>query len=85
MTVEPVVVIAETDSKNACAKSSFSEDSQSGSAPTTEKTAHSTLTSRKPNFFENGGGPERVARKVPAERPPIMNAVTAKTCQSGWP
>ena len=33
MTVEPVVLLAETESKKACAQVRFSEDSQSGMAP----------------------------------------------------
>ncbi|MNL50641.1 hypothetical protein D3C87_1736730 [compost metagenome] len=85
MTVDPVVVMAETDSNRACAKSSFSEDSHSGIAPTTENTAQRRLTSRNPNFFENGGGPIRVAMNVAADRPPTKKAETAKICQSGWP
>ena len=85
ITVAPVVVMAETDSNSAWAKSSFIDDSQSGIAPTTENTAHSILTRTKPNFLEKGGGPMRVAMKVASERPPTMNAEAAKICQSEWP
>ncbi len=40
MTVLPVVVMPETDSKIACAKVRFSDDSHSGRAPITEKLSH---------------------------------------------
>ncbi|MCY1303826.1 hypothetical protein D9M70_535520 [compost metagenome] len=85
MTVPPVVVIADTDSNSAWAKSRLSDDSQSGIAPTTENTAHSRLTRTKPNFLEKGGGPMRVAMKVASENPPTMKAEATKICQSGWP
>src|SRR5687768_3427841 len=85
ITVEPVVVIAETDSKKALAKSISSDDSMKGTAPTSEKTSHSMLTSRKPIFLLNGGGPARVAAAVIVDRPPTSAAERTKTCQSGWP
>lgn len=85
ITVDPVVVIAETDSKSACAKSRSRDDIHSGKAPINAKVDQSTLTSKKPNFLENGGGPARVAMKVVAESPLVTKAAVAKTCQSVWP
>ena len=84
-TVEPVVVMAETDSNSAWAKVRSSSEKKSGMAPTSEKTAQSTLTSRKPMRLEKAGGGPRVAMAAVIDRPPTMAADTVKTDQCGSP
>src|SRR5690606_2147383 len=85
ITVEPVVLIAETDSKKACAKVSFSDESHSGLAPVTQAESHGMLTARKPIRLLHGGGPARVAAAAASESPPVTKAERKKISESGCP
>ena len=84
-TVEPVVVIAETDSKRAWANVMSRSEKYSGTAPATEKTAHKTLTSRKPIRLVNAGGGPRVAMAAVIDSPPTIAAQRVKRDQSSEP
>ena len=48
MTVDPVVVMPDTDSKIASVKPMSSDDTMKGTAPASAIVSHSRLTSRKP-------------------------------------
>ena len=52
MTVDPVVVMPDMDSKKESASVICSDDSTKGTAPATAKVSHSMLTSRKAKRVE---------------------------------
>src|SRR5690606_24062534 len=85
ITVAPVAVIPETDSKNASARSSSIDDAINGMAPATQAVSHSRFTTRKPKREEIVGARPCVAKATASERPPVKNAEKAKTCQSWLP
>ena len=79
------MLIAETDSKKACAKVRSSDDSHSGKAPMMLPESQSMLTTRKPMRLLKGGGPARVAAAVASESAPVKKAERKKTSESGLP
>ncbi len=82
MTVLPVVVSAETDSKMASARSSSSEEASSGTAPTITVVSHSRLTTKKPKRDDSAGARPCVASATASPRPPVNRAEKPNTCQS---
>jgi hypothetical protein len=54
-------------------------------APTSENSAHSILTRKKPRRLLKTGTEPRVAMAVASDNPPTITPEKANTCQSRWP
>ncbi len=83
MTVDPVVVSAEVDSKMASATVRSIDEAISGTAPMITVVAQRRLTIRKPKRAFGMTLEPCVARAVASDSPPVKKADSAKTCQSG--
>src|SRR5690606_13619358 len=81
-TVEPVLVTAETDSKNASGIWSSREEASRGTVPTTQAVNHRRFTRRKPKRVEKTGAGPCVASAIPAASPPLKKPEIANTRQS---
>ena len=85
MTVEPVVVRAETDSKTASVTVRLVDDSMNGIAPTRTLVTQMRLTNRKPKRGVRRGGAPQLPMTIASARPLTMAPDAAKTSQSALP
>src|SRR3546814_527932 len=85
ITVAPVVVTPDTDSKRASTGSSLSSENWNGSAPKTTMTSHARLVSRNAWRTEKRLRLARVVSIMETPTNSVTPAATRNTCQSGCP